>query len=266
MLDWFRRMFRRSDDEERQRFLETIDALNAEAGGGKPTVTQRFLGNLRLRSGTLVLGDPQYLPSLEVSNIAATEVGISARLWQYPSGSATVSALTLRLGDETSTSSRRKIGDVGIDSAKLVVVDKADLEEHWTEIGKDRIGVITTAPDDTVLRLLTNRFKLKTVRVNRVRAEVVGPVSESLEKEIEEYLKTNPKYANNTFLYFSVQTNNSFDRVNFMNKPWGFIPVCNADAPLMFVCDTGRGDGVYDVECGFAGEVPCALSITFIED
>ncbi len=82
MLDWFRRMFRRSDDEERQRFFETIDALNAEAGGGRPTVTQTFLGNLQLRSGTLVLGDPQYLPSLEVPNIAATWVGISARLWQ----------------------------------------------------------------------------------------------------------------------------------------------------------------------------------------
>ena len=38
MFDWFRRIFRASDDDERQRFFETLDALNAEAGGGEPTV------------------------------------------------------------------------------------------------------------------------------------------------------------------------------------------------------------------------------------
>ena len=256
MFDWLRRVFRPSAGDERQRFFETVDALNAEAGGGKPVATTKSLGNLKLRSGALSLGDPQDVPGLEVPNIVANEVVISASLWQYPSGLATVTALRVSLGGPTSGGSRRKIGEVGIDSAKLVVADKADIEEHWTEVGKDRIGVISTAPDDTVLRMLTKRFKLKTVRVNPVRAEVVDPVPEPLAKEIEDYLKSNPKYADYPFMYFRVQTNNSFDRANYMAREWDFMPVGNADTPLMFVCGTGRGDGVYDVECEFSAGSP----------
>ena len=266
MLDWFRRLFRRSKDDARQRFFESINALNAERGGGNPTLVRKFLGTLKLRSGTLSLGDPQEPFSLEVPNIAATEIEISAQLRQYPKGMGPLTALTLKLGNETTITSRRKIGTVGIDSAKLVVLDKADLEEHWTQEGKDRIGVISTAPDDAVLRLLTKRFKLRTRQENVVRAEVVGPVSESLEKKVDDYLKSYPEYADYPSFHFRVQTNNSFDRANYMSKPWDFMPVGNAAAPLMFVCATGRGDGVYDVECGFSGEVPCVLTIDFIED
>jgi hypothetical protein len=112
---------------------------------------------------------------------------------------------------------------------------------------------------------MTKRFKLKTVRVNPVRAEVVGAVSEPLAKEIEHFLKTIPKYADYPFMYFHVQTNNSFDRTNYLAKAWDFLPVGNADAPLMFVCGTGRGDGCYDVECEYAGEVPRVLTISFID-
>jgi hypothetical protein len=266
MFDWLRRVFRPPYGDKRRPFFPTLDALNAEAGGGEPIATTKFLGNLKIRSGTLSLGDPQYLPGLEVANVVAKEVAISASLWQYPSGVTTVTALKLSLGGPTSGGARRQIGEVGIDSAKLVVADKADIDEHWTEVGRDRIGVISTAPDDTVLRILTKRFKLKTVRVNPVRAQVVGPVSESLAKEVEDYLKSNPKYADYPFLYFCVQTNNSFERANFMAQDWGFIPVGNADSPLMFVCGTGRGDGVYNVESEFSGEVPCDLSIKFIEE
>src|SRR5207244_1846209 len=109
-------------------------------------------------SGTLALGDPQYMPGLEVPNVAVDEVEISASLWRYPSGAETVAALRLGLGEQTGGGSTRKIGEVGIDSAKLIVADKGDVEEHWTETGKDRIGVISTAPDDTVLRMLAKRF------------------------------------------------------------------------------------------------------------
>jgi hypothetical protein len=265
MFERFHHIFR-GPAEVRQRFYKTLDNLSAEAGGGKPAVTERFLGTLKLHSGTLALGDPQCLPSLEVPNIAATEVGISAKLWRYPFGRETVIALTITLGEEANGGSRRKIGEVGIDSAKLVVADKADIDEHWTDVGKDRIGVISTAPDDTVLRMLTKRFNLKTVQVNFVRAEVVGPVSESLATEIEDYLKSIPQCAKFPFLHFSLQTNSSFDRVNFMEESYRFIPVGNARTPLMFVCGTGRGDGVYDIQCEFSGEVPRVLSIEFIED
>lgn len=231
---------------------------------GEPTAMTKVLGKLKLRSGTLSLGDPQHLPDLEVPNLAADEVTISASLLRYSSGATIVQALKLELGP-SANGAFQKIGAVGIDSAKLVVADKADIDEHWTQVGMDRLGVISTAGDDTVLRLLTKQFKLKTIRVNAVRAEVVGPVSEALAREIEDFLKSDPDYADFPFMYFSVQTNNSFDRANNMKDAWAFMPVGNADAPRMFVCGTGRGDGCYDVECEFAGNVPRVLRISFIE-
>ena len=266
MFDWLRRALLQSREDERQRFFETIDALNAEAGGGEPAATRELVGNLKIRSGTLSLADPQYVPGLEVPNIAAEEAVIALSLRRYPSGMAQITALTLRLGDGPSGDSRRKIGEVAIDSAKIVVADRADIEEHWTEVGRDRIGVVSTARDDTVLRLLTRRFKLKTVQVNAVRAEVVGAVSEELAGEIEAYLKSKPQYSQYPFIYFRLQTNNSFDRANCMAKAWDFMPIGNAHTPLMFVCGTGRGDGVYDVQCEFSGEIPRVLSIAFIDD
>jgi hypothetical protein len=265
MLDWIRRVFGQFTGDER-RLIGTANAVDDIADWGKPVRTTMPLGRLRIPSGTLALGDPQYVPDIEIPNIAADEVAISASFWHYPSGEETVIALRLDLGEPREGGLRRKLGEVGIDSAKLVVADKADLEEYWTETRNDRIGVISTAPDDRLLRLLTKRFKLKTVRISAVRAEVVGPVSEQLAAEIEAFLKSDPRYANYPFVHFGVQTNNSFERANHMARAWGFMPIGNADSPSMFVCVTGGGDGVYAVECQFSGDAPSVLSIKFLED
>ena len=266
MLNWLKRIFGESEEAKRQRFFQMVDALNAATNRGPPTTVERRAGTLKLRSGVLAFGDPQYVPSLEIPNIDAEEAIFSASLWQYPSGGATVVALQIELGDLSACDPPRVVGAVGIDSAALVVADKADISEHWTETGKDRIGVITTAPDDKLLRELQRRFKLKTVQVNSIRAEVVGRISESLEREINAYLQSVPEYAQFPFMHFHVETNNSFDRVNYFKEPWGFLPVGNDDLPLMFVCSTGRGDGRYDVQCQFAGDVPKIVSISFIDD
>ncbi|MEX2138712.1 MAG: hypothetical protein WD894_05585 [Pirellulales bacterium] len=266
MFRWIRRLLPVSKEEKQRRFLEEVDAFNAQLYGGWPTVTRQFLGHLKLRSGTLVLGDPRDHPAVEVPNVPAPEVAISALFWSYPSGMERVISLTLRLADEPIGGSSRKIGDFDIDSKKLVVLDKADREEYWTDVGKDRIGVISTATEDAVLHMLTERFELKTVRVNPRRAEVVGPVSEVLDKEIEDYLKSNPKYADFPSDHFRVETNDSRDRACHLEKAWGFLPIGAEGGPLMFVCGTGRGDGVYDVHCTFNGDVPSILSIDFVEE
>ena len=90
MLEWIRRIFRESDDDKRQQFFEMMDSLNAEIHGGRPTLVERQLGHLKLRSRTLVLGDPQYLPSVEIPGFPADQVAISARMREYPDGAATV--------------------------------------------------------------------------------------------------------------------------------------------------------------------------------
>jgi len=266
MFKWIRRLLRDSDLDQRRSFVQHLDSIHAEHHGGQPVIERHFLGTLKLRSGTLILGDPQNPSSVEIPNVPAAEVGVSARLWRYPSGSQRVAALTLALGEEGKVGLSRTVGEVPIDSAKLVVLDKRDFKEHWTEVGPDRIGVISTVPDDAVLRLLTRQFRLRTVRVDRIHAQVVGPVSIALEKEIEDYLKSIPKYASFPYIHFRVQTNNSFERANHLDESWDFIPVGNADEPLTFVCATGHGDGSYDVKCSYSGEVPIALTIEFIED
>lgn len=63
-----------------------------------------------------------------------------------------------------------------------------------------------------------------------------------------------------------MQTNNSFGRVNFLDKAWAFLPMGKEEMPLMFACDTGYGDGTYDVVCDYCGAVPCGLSIAFLEE
>ncbi len=160
MLNWLRRMWPVSNEEKRRRFLEEVDAFNARLYGGPPTVVRQFLGHLKLRSGTLVLGDPLHLPAVEVPDIPSPEVAISARLWRYPSGMERVMSLTMKFADQASTGESRLIGDFDVDSAKLVVIDKADFEEHWIREEKDRIGVILTAHDDEVLPFLTSTFAL----------------------------------------------------------------------------------------------------------
>jgi hypothetical protein len=67
-------------------------------------------------------------------------------------------------------------------------------------------------------------------------------------------------------MHFNVRTNNSFDRANFNARAWDFIPIGNAPNPLMFVCETGRGDGCYEVHGQFDGEIPRELTVNFIEE
>lgn len=268
MFGRLQRLFQRTRNVEREQFVQSIDELNARTLGGAPAVVNRRLGELPLRSGAIIIGDPQYVPGLEVADIAASQVAFSANLRRYPNGSEAVMSLALHFGDESEFlgGERRKIGEIAIDSAKLVIADKLDFEESWTDVGPDRIGVISTAPDDTVLRLLTKRFKLKTVRRHRVRTEIVEPVSAELEREITTFLEADPKYGRWPFLYFRVQTNNSFERANFCTAAYQLLPIGRNASPLMLVCETGHGDGSYDVEGVFDGAILKSIFIRFIKD
>ncbi len=170
--------------------------------------------------------------------------------------------LIVQFGDPGDVDSRQLIGKVSIDSAKIVVADKADIENWWTKVGPDRIGVIST-PDDKVLPLLTTKFSLATTKVNPIRFEVIHPVSETLEAEIIAYLKTVPRYAQYPGTYFNVQTNNSFDRVNFLDETWSFMSVGNAGSPMMFACVTGYGDGIYNAYGEFSRGILHKIIIRF---
>lgn len=263
MFDWLSRVFPRLRAGRHVRTIEAFDARDARPN--ESSLVERFVGNLKLSSGTLVLGDPQYVTEVEVPNIVGNQVGVFASVQRDPSGSDAFAALRLGIAESSEAIVRRKLGEVVIDSAKLIVADKADIKRCWTDTGADRIGVIPLAPNDKVLRLLIKRFKLKTIRKNFARAEVIGPVSAHLANEIEAFLRTFPEYSDYPFMHFYVETNNSFDRVNDMARPWAFLPIGNSPEPLMFACETGHGDGRYDVNGEFSGDTLVAITIAFIE-
>lgn len=269
MLNWLKKTFGRSQEAQLKckidEFMKMADRLNATGADGEPETVSKRLGTLSIPSKTLVFGDPQYFPSLEIPNLPSGEISISADLWQFPSGEEMPIHLTIELGSDLAPNTTRKIGHVAIDSAKLVIADKTEAKNNWTDTGKDRIGLISTVRNDVLLRDLTRRFNLKTIQPDRLNAQIVGPVSETLQQQIITYLEGIPEYARFPFMHFLVRTNNSFDRVNFNSKPWDFIPVGNSETPLMFVCKTGRGDGRYNVNCTFSDQTPLSISISFME-
>lgn len=242
-----------------------VDLKNAVAFGGDPNPISQMLGELKHHSGTLTLGDPQNPTELEIPNVPSGAARITATLLKYPRGLEVVAAITIQLGDSSAADDTRTIGEVTIDSGKLILADKADILAHWTQVGPDRLGVILTSRDDSVLRRLTRRFQLKTVQKNEIRHEVVGPISIEMEQAIEQELRSDPTTAALPFLHFRVETSNTFERTNFLKRPWGFLPIGNTPEPLMFVCDTGRGDGTYEVQATLANEIPQTISLSFIE-
>lgn len=245
----------------------TVDRLNASGHGGGPIAESVPVGTLSVPSKSLILQDPQGMPDgLVVSNLASNEVSIELDILRYPDGAASVKSLCVSSCPDAKVGTPVVIGQIEIDSAKVCVADSVASLEHWTQIGKDRIGIIKTASSQKFHRQLKKRFKLKTAQINGFQAEVVGPVSEELESEIAEYLSSIPEYSKYPYMYFRVQTNDSFDRVNGMSKEWDFLPIGNFPEPLMFACGTGRGDGTYNVRASANNGLTHSLTVDFMPD
>ena len=203
---------------------------------------------------------------LEIADLASNTATFSAELLRYPDGAVNVATLHISFSEYSDDLSEKLVSEIGIDSAKIVVAETEAAIVHWAETGIDRIGEITTARDQRVHQLLKQQFRLKTKQVDALTAEIVGPVSEQLELEIVDYLKSIPEFADFPHIYFSVRTNDSFERVNFMRRAWQFLPVGNDPEPTMFACGTGRGDGVYKVYTRDHQGLVVAVRIPFIED
>src|SRR5262245_41086719 len=86
----------------------------------------RRVGRLAARSGSIVLGEIQWPPDLAVSGIQTTAVEVFVKTWDNR-----VAELVLSMGPKTSICSRRLVGQIGIDSAKMLVADKEAVAEHW---------------------------------------------------------------------------------------------------------------------------------------
>lgn len=263
MFRWLGRFFRGSGEG----VFETLDRVNAASHGGHPQFGVAELGTLSVPSRSITLQDPQGMPhGLEIAGAASNTATFSGELLRYPDGLVRLATLKISFSKCSDELPEKVVSEIGIDSAKVVVADTEAALTHWAPTGIDRIGEISTARDQRVHQLLKQKFKLKTRQVDSLTAEIVGPVSEQLEFQIVDYLKSIPEFSSYPFLYFSVRTNDSFERVNFMRGEWQFPPVGNDPEPLMFACGTGRGDGVYRVYAQHHNGLVVAVRIPFIED
>lgn len=112
-----------------------------------PVIVERHLDDLPVPSGAIVFADPKYAPEVVLRRIPRGTISISATLQEYASGEAKVLGLAIRTGNRPLKGLRRKIGEIAIDSGRLVIADRAGYEAHWTDMAKERLGVLASGDE-----------------------------------------------------------------------------------------------------------------------
>ena len=153
-----------------------------------------------------------------------------------------------------------------MDSATVVAVDADVYEQHWKEVGSERIGQIGIPEHRKIARLIEKRFGLKSRQVNVVVSEFEEPISEELEKEIQAYLQTFPEYAEHTFFYFRVKTMNTFERISeaMRERRWAEVVLDEVSGASLLAFSSGFGDGRYPVEGLYNSGELAGVEVEFI--
>jgi hypothetical protein len=232
-----------------------------------PTVREVEIGEVRVDSGRLLFADPLYFSEpVTLEGLTPARYPVQAQVLRYPEGGQRVARIGIRLRPGAAPE-RRKLGTIAVDSAVIVAVDELALDEHWKEVGPERVGyTYTPAHHRRVAELIRTRFGLGSKELGPLRSVLVEPISEDLEARITAYLRTLPEYADYPFMYFRVETKNSFERVMEAAKdhPWGEVVLDEISGARLLAISSGFGDGSYPAEGLFgAGELR-GIEIEFI--
>jgi hypothetical protein len=230
----------------------------------EPVFRRETIGEVRCRSGTLLLADPMLIfDAVRVEGVPAGRVSVIAELIRYPEGGVRVAMIQLRVR-EGEPDSRRELGSVGVDSAKMVVVDEQTHARCWKEVGPDRIGRASSPKHREIAHLIGKRFGLRHRELNFIASVFREPISEELEAEITAYLQTFPEYAQYPYMYFRVETNSTADRVRdaMTDRLWCELELGPGES--LVAVTSGFGDGAYTVEGLYRGEELLAAEVRFI--
>lgn len=214
----------------------------------EPVVRRQPAGTLKVSSGTVLLGDPLYgLDALRLEKVPPGDHPVFAQVIHYPEGGRRVARVEL-VFSPAATGGPELLGEIGVDSASVALVDAQVRERFWQDEGTARIGVVSTPQHRKIAKLLRKRFGLESEPVNVVRSELVQPVSKDLEEEIVAYLKTYPEYAEFTFMYFRIETRNTRDQLQDNLQAHGLWCELVLDKPSganVLAFASGFGDGCY---------------------
>jgi hypothetical protein len=231
-----------------------------------PRVFRETIGHVSCRSGTLLLADPSLIfDPVRVEGVPVGRVPVVAELIRYPEGGTRVAMVRLHIRDGE-LDSRQMLGEVGVDSAKIVVVDARTHEECWKEVGPDRIGHTSGQNHVKIAKLIGKRFGLRHHEVNFISSEFLTPISEELEAAITSYIETLPEYAKFSYIYFRIKTNNTVDRIwAAMNgRNWAEVALGSRPDESLIAVTSGFGDGRYTVESFTRGGELLAVEVRFI--
>lgn len=233
----------------------------------QPIVRPTVLGEVACRSSVLLIADPMsFYDPIRVEGVPPGRHSVHASMIRYPEGGERIAKIAIRFRPGQGKV-RKPLGSVGVDSGMAALIDENAYQQHWKEVGPERIGR-TIGPKDhcRVAKLIGDKFGLRWREVDFLSAEFAEPISEELEERITAFLQTFSEYATYTFMYFSVKTRNSMDRVYEAMRDRSFAEVVlddRGDARLLAMT-AGFGDGRYAVEGQFDDGELVAVEVEFI--
>jgi hypothetical protein len=241
--------------------------LKWKGSPGTPTVQQTTIGELQVPSGVLLLADPMHhFDPVRIEAVSRGRFPGHAQFIHYPEGGQRIAKVGLAFRGGT-PESRQVLGSVGVDTATVFAVDAGVYEQFWQEVGPERIGRTRTPTDHrAVARLIEQEFGLKSRQVDFLASEFEEPISEELEERILAYLQTFPEYAEFTWVYFHVQTMNTFERIleAMRDRFWTEVVLDVVGGASLLAFSSGFGDGTYPVEGLYRSGELVGVEVEFI--
>lgn len=105
---------------------------------GKPALERYSIGDIRVNTGTLLLGDlRRTIDALAIDNLAAGTWPVIADVLVNPQGGRVIGRVTLKRFD-ADPATRALLGEVAVDSGQLVIIERTTYQQSWIHEGPDR--------------------------------------------------------------------------------------------------------------------------------
>lgn len=192
---------------------------------------------LSIPSGTLAIQDPAMGPDIDIQIGCPSSASIT-----YLLDERDVVALELRLHPTQNCEHFKRIGVVGVDSAKIVFGDKVDIENCPDSV----LFLSTLAEKRKVFNKIVKRFQLKTRRVIDETAEVVTDDCEKLSHQISHYISSELHLNPSEYVFLHCE-NGFSERCCEAGWDGGFFDIGDSRA---FLLNTGS-DGSFALVGGY---------------